>query len=81
MRADQMVTSRVEENREAPRISEGDQMRLPREVIDTNDSKARNLLARDLRILNPGPLFRIEVYTPTLGTRLRSLWEGVTYKK
>lgn len=66
----------MEKNREAPRISEGDQMRFPRKIVDTNDSKARNLLARDLRVLDPSPLFRIEVCTPTLGVRLRSLSVG-----
>jgi hypothetical protein len=56
----QIVTTRVEKNGEAPRILECNQAGFSGVEIDVHDVKVGNALARHLRPINSSPLLRIE---------------------
>jgi hypothetical protein len=62
MTPNQIVATRVEEYREAPRIPECNQSRFSGVEIDVHDVKVRNTVTRHLRSVNPRSLLRIEGY-------------------
>ena len=53
MLPNQMVARRVEEDGEAPGVSEGDQMRLPRIVLNVQHGELRDLLSSGRRLVYP----------------------------
>jgi hypothetical protein len=62
MMPNQIVATRVEEHREAPRVPECDQARFSGVEIDVHSVKVRDALTRHLGPVNPRSLLRIEVY-------------------
>lgn len=60
MLPNQVVAAGVKEDREAPRILEGDQAGFSGIVIDVHDVKLRNLFPRHFRTVNPSSLLRIQ---------------------
>lgn len=53
MLPDQIVAGRVKQHREAPWISEGDQMRLSWVELDIEHFEERDLFSRDARFVDP----------------------------
>lgn len=62
MTPNQVVATRVEEHREAPRVPECDQARFSGVEIDVHSVKVRNTLARHLGPVNPRSQLRVEGY-------------------
>lgn len=60
MLPDQIVAAGVEQDREAPRIPEGDQAGFSGVEIDVHDVKLRDLLPRHFRTVNSSSLLWIE---------------------